>query len=466
VNNGIIIEDLLDFWNKYHHENENDNERHPFPSTYSQVKRKDVDQGLFIATESSIVTYGEIFEAHTSICKGKLKLAKRTMKGHVVSIRLSCTKDKSHSYLWSSSPYLPNDEYLVNHRINHAFVSSGLLPVHYTRFATAAGIGCISKERRSKFFGKYKDHAQNECVNSIDNAVNDEIASYEELDGINIMTDARHGWRKNSKDTSVVALGEQTHKVMDCVHITKSQDKVAQRHERLGTQNIYENMESKNVSIKIHSHDRNMAVNKFVKETQFTTNQNDLWHAVKAVKKSVSKVSKGAKFSEGLSWSQQLADKVEPIATHISWSVRNCDENPQKLKESLDNVIEHYCNNHANCHNTSRCKRDSNYEPSRIVITNGKAKNMLENVIRKSTIYQHPQDYILGKDTFYVESFNNVMNIFQDKRICLGMNNISFVQTWLCAIGMKMWTEDILQFGSPAILMRQLHKKGKRCTNS
>jgi hypothetical protein len=49
-------------------------------------------------------------------------------------------------------------------------------------------------------------------------------------------------------------------------NITKSQDKVAQRHERLGTQNIYENMESKNVSIKIHSHDRNMAVNKFVKE--------------------------------------------------------------------------------------------------------------------------------------------------------------------------------------------------------
>jgi uncharacterized protein YdaT len=67
-----------------------------------------------------------------------------------------------------------------------------------------------------------KYHAQNECVNSIGNAVNDEIASYEELDGINIMTDARHGWRKNSKDTSVVALGEQTHKVMDCVLVVDS----------------------------------------------------------------------------------------------------------------------------------------------------------------------------------------------------------------------------------------------------
>ena len=29
---------------------------------------------------------------------------------------------------------------------------------------------------------------QNECVHSIDNAVNDDIASHEELDGINIMT--------------------------------------------------------------------------------------------------------------------------------------------------------------------------------------------------------------------------------------------------------------------------------------
>jgi hypothetical protein len=33
-------------------------------------------------------------------------------------------------------------------------------------------------------------------------AINEEIASYEELDGINIMTDAIHGWRKNSKHIS------------------------------------------------------------------------------------------------------------------------------------------------------------------------------------------------------------------------------------------------------------------------
>jgi predicted GNAT family N-acyltransferase len=47
-----------------------------------------------------------------------------------------------------------------------------------------------------------------ESENSIQVAINEEIASYEELDGINIMTDARHGWRKNSKDTS----GDDDHK--------------------------------------------------------------------------------------------------------------------------------------------------------------------------------------------------------------------------------------------------------------
>lgn len=234
-----------------------------------------------------------------------------------------CSLEKSHSYLWSSSPYLPNEEYLVNHRINHGFFSSGLLPVHYTRFVNAAGIGCITKDKRGKFFQRYKQHAESECVSSVEQGINNEIASYEELDGINIMSDARHGWRKNSKDTTVVALWERTHQVMDCEHITKAMDRVAQRHERLGTEIIYNNLADKNVSIKIHAHNRNMAVNKFVKDTHFTTNQNDLWHAVKAVKEAITKISKGPKCSEGTAWSDQISDKVEPIATHINWAVRH-----------------------------------------------------------------------------------------------------------------------------------------------
>ena len=149
VNNGIIIEELLDLWLKKGPDF--DGQSHTFPSTYVQVQQRDVDQRLFITAEKSITTYGEIFEAHTSICKGKLKVTKMTMKGHVASLRLTCSLHKSHSYLWSSSPYLPNDEYLVNHRVSHGFFSSGLLPVHYTRFVNAAELDVLQKKIGQNF---------------------------------------------------------------------------------------------------------------------------------------------------------------------------------------------------------------------------------------------------------------------------------------------------------------------------
>ena len=153
-------------------------------------------------------------------------------------------------------------------------------------------------------------------------------------------------------------------------------------------------------------------------------------------KKVVTKISK---HSRGIAWSDQLSDKVEPIASHINWAVRHCDEDPGKLKAYLENIIEHYANNHSKCHETSRCKCDPNYEPSRIVLTSPKAKKLLESVIRRSTIYQYPADYILAKDTFYVESFNNVMNIFQDKRICFGDDQYKFRSN----LAVCHWNENV-----------------------
>lgn len=53
-------------------------------------------------------------------------------------------------------------------------------------------------------------------------------------------------------------------------------------------------------------------------------------------------------------------------------------------------------------------------------MTDPVAENLLVKVILNSSIFRYPQDYILGRDTFDVESFNNVMNIYQDKRIAFG----------------------------------------------
>lgn len=92
----------------------------------------------------------------------------------------------------------------------------------------------LSKEKRTSFFKMYKTFVQQEYEDSISTALLEEIGMYEDLDGIDIITDARHGWRKNAKDTSVVAVGEKSHKILNCVHITTADDPVTQRHKKSG----------------------------------------------------------------------------------------------------------------------------------------------------------------------------------------------------------------------------------------
>ncbi len=72
---------------------------------------------------------------------------------------------------------------------------------------------------------------------------------------------------------------------------------------------------------------------------------------------------------------------------------------------------------HTNCHPSSRCQYDTNYEPSRIVITQKKAEDLLRGAIKKSMLYRFAEYYVLGRDTAHVESFNNTMNMFHDKHI-------------------------------------------------
>lgn len=197
-----------------------------------------------------------------------------------------------------------------------------MLPSHYSRFCTSAGLGVLSKEKRT-FFKMYKTFVQQEYEDSISTALLEKIGMYEDLDGIDIITDARHGWRKNAKDTSVVAVGETSHKILNCVHITTADDSVTQRHEKIGTEKIYRDLEAEQVTVQINTNDRNLSINKMVKETVSTTNQNDILYGIKSVKKAMSLVSSGPRYKEGKTWSEELYDKPEPVATHFNWAIKN-----------------------------------------------------------------------------------------------------------------------------------------------
>ena len=47
---------------------------------------------------------------------------------------------------------------------------------------------------------------------------------------VTVMSDARHGWRKNVQDTSVVILGKKSHQALVHEHVTKQDDPITQRH--------------------------------------------------------------------------------------------------------------------------------------------------------------------------------------------------------------------------------------------
>ena len=89
-------------------------------------------------------------------------------------------------------------------------------------------------------------------------------------------------------------------------------------------------------------------------------------------------------------WNRQLEDKSQCAAIQLFWVSRNCKKNPEQLQRTLLNIVEHYKNIHDNCPSLSRYKTDSNYEPSKKVITDHIAENfrlMQSNNVKCTNIH-------------------------------------------------------------------------------
>ena len=102
--------------------------------------------------------------------------------------------------------------FLINDKIFHGLECSGMLPVAYKIFCDSANIGFLGTSLRDQLQVSYATAIDSAYNESIKNALCDEISHVDNLstDGINVLSDARHGWRKNAKDTSVVVIGEKS----------------------------------------------------------------------------------------------------------------------------------------------------------------------------------------------------------------------------------------------------------------
>ena len=149
-------------------------------------------------------------------------------------------------------------------------------------------------------------------------------------------------------------------------------------------------------------------------------NQNDPWHAGKSILRAVQAVGKGTVRTHNIKWNEQLSDKASGCKTAVGYAIRNCANDPANLRAQIDNIPCHYSNDHRQCSEQARCRTDPNYEPSKDLITDEGALVMLQNVLRHCVVYTNAQDYVHAIDTYYVESYNNVLNVYHDKRIVFG----------------------------------------------
>ena len=333
------------------------------------------------------------------------------------------------------------------------------LPIKFTLLLTLRNINVYNYILVLCFFS-YFEHVKSEGEKSQVEALHEEFTTYEsdeEIEvtdedgssmtirahpGMDIETDARHGWRKNAKDTSVVALGCNTHKVVRHEHVTRADDRVAQRHELIGTKRIYGFIEDQGYTVNIHVHDRNMSINKWIRENTNSTNQNDTWHGVKSLKIGLNGpkgICSGPRYKHGKTWHKELHDKLEPLCTHAHWSIRNSNGDSQVLRDSLVNAVEHYKGNHAKCSINARCQNDPQYDPSTVLIESQVAEKLLREKLTGSIIYKHAEDFRYGKDTYHTESFNNTVNMFQDKRIAFGDMQYS-LRSYLAVLH---WNENV-----------------------
>lgn len=63
---------------------------------------------------------------------------------------------------------------------------------------------------------------------------------------------------------------------------------------------MYEQFQQENGHVRIHSHDRNSSVSKFLNDNQPATIDNyDTWHGAKEVKRYMAKITKGAQKNSG-----------------------------------------------------------------------------------------------------------------------------------------------------------------------
>jgi hypothetical protein len=178
------------------------------PSDTSHVHQSvmETTHGQFICQYTQVFQLIHDITFHQSICDQLLHPTETSQNGHVAQLLLKCSI--GHHVRWASSSTMGNN-FSVNYKLLVAYICSGITPIEYQRISDFADIGQPTQYFRNKTIVTISEIVNVLTDESMQGAVFDEkeAAKTRNMDGISIMTDARHGCRKNSYTQTIWRLG-------------------------------------------------------------------------------------------------------------------------------------------------------------------------------------------------------------------------------------------------------------------
>ncbi|XP_068738170.1 uncharacterized protein [Montipora capricornis] len=386
-----------------------------------------VDDPYFICTGKGLTALVKYFAENPKceFCYEEYQWSRMNMsrQGHVCRLEVPCFN--ADSVLWLSSGVLGHPaKYVANVRMVHAFTCTGLTETQYHSFGEAAGIGSVMDKTidtiyQNDGFG-YMAIVQEQALKSMQEARNEvQGTPHYMANGDCIITDARHDSSRAAMHSTVSAISMSNKRIIAVCNWSRVNERSAPSREVPMTKELITTLtEDQGYNVTEVAHDCVMALKTWFRGKGIK-NSFDTWHGTKGVARDMKKICSGARRDEGTKWFTELADKAKATKTHFYWAMRNNNGTEAGFQQYLLNIVDHYQGKHDLCNQDSRCKHEG-YVCSKKQITNLEAAQAYRTAIMKTTIYKNPADYLLCRDTFYIESFHVVILIYAPKRIHFG----------------------------------------------
>ena len=115
------------------------------PPEYQTIAEDETyDENLFICGQTSFADLLEKVRHHQQECDQPLLVKTEKRIHHVLQAKVECAR--GHAYTWTSSPHVRGGSLLVNLRVAHGYLTSGILPNQLVRLCDGARIGSLGEK--------------------------------------------------------------------------------------------------------------------------------------------------------------------------------------------------------------------------------------------------------------------------------------------------------------------------------